>query len=511
MIKIDSKTNKSDKNLENQMKKVDLTYQQMMQYAKAMVNTPIDAIVKEASTKMIKRYSKETVRMYLEYPQKNEDKLRTLVDYLCTISPQFCRVIEYIPNMAIIAPLIIQNDNQYKGNKADKKKKEFLDMCDFTDTLDIKNISQNILKEVFKYGVYYGINVEGMYKNYTKKLNPNYCKIIGEGESGLEIAFDFGYFNGNEYILDNGYPPIFRKLFNDYKNGITPLEGLRLSSQWQPIPQDITVCIKYDLTNLSYSVPPYANIFSAIYDLEEYQSLNKAKVTAENYTLIGLKIPTINNSEQADNFTISSDFVDATTSQLENSLPDYMGYFTTPMDVTQIKASSPNDSKVDTVANAVRNLWNSSGFAESIFGVNNNNSGTLDYSIRVDEQQLFGLYRQLGRYFDYKLKPKYKNKFKLKLLEVTWFNLKSMVEYYKTESSLSVPVTIILPLLLGYEMGEVYNLNIMQNDIYNILEEWNCPKTSYTQDSGTVGAPIKPQDELTNSGDKTRENDSNNK
>ena len=504
-------TTKNDKQLETQIKQVQLTYQQMMQYAKAMVNTPIDAIVKEASSKMIQKYKKETVRAYLENPQKHEDKLRNLVDYLCTISPQFCRVIEYIPNMAIIAPLVIQKSNQYKEGKADKKKKDFLDMCDFTETLAIKNTSKNILKEVFKYGVYYGIEVEGTYNRYIKKLNPSYCKIIAEGEFGFVIAFDFSYFNSNEYILDNGYPPVFRKLYNDYKKGIRPLEGLKLQAQWQPLPEDITICIKYDLTNLSYSVPPYANVFSALYDLEEYQSLNKAKVTAENYTLIALKIPTINNSEQADNFSISSDFVDATTGQLEDSLPDYMGFFTTPMDVTTIKASSPNDSKVDTVSNAVKNLWNSSGFAESIFGVDNSNSGTLSYSIQVDEQQLFGIYQQLGRYFDYKLKDKYKNKFKLKLLEVTWFNLKNMIDFYKTEASLSVPLTIVLPLLLGYEMGEIFDLNVMQNDIYNILEDWNCPKTSYTQDSNEAGAPTKSDDEISSSGEQTRSNDSNNK
>ena len=109
------------------------------------------------------------------------------------------------------------------------------------------------------------------------------------------------------------------------------------------------------------------------------------------------------------------------------------------------------------------------------------------------------------------MKDKYKNKFKLKLLEVTWFNLKNMIDFYKTEASLSVPLTIVLPLLLGYEMGEIFDLNVMQNDIYNILEDWNCPKTSYTQDSNEAGAPTKSDDEISSSGEQTRSNDSNNK
>ena len=146
---INNNLQQDNEQLKKQVEAVKLTYDQMQKYAKAMVNTPIDKIVRTAYQKMIQKYSKETVSTYLSFPIKYENKLRELVDYLCNISPQFTRLVEYIPNMAIIAPLITQKSSLYK-NKTDKKLKDFLDMCDYIDMLDIKNISNKVLKEIFK-------------------------------------------------------------------------------------------------------------------------------------------------------------------------------------------------------------------------------------------------------------------------------------------------------------------------------------------------------------------------
>jgi hypothetical protein len=486
---------------------------QILKYAKAMTNVPLDSVVSTSQkNKMMKKYDKDTIRMYLEKPSNYEVKLREVIDYLCTISPQFCRLIEYVPNMALIIPFVKQNMRQYKNRtKSNKAKTDYEKMCDYYDTLDIKSTSIKILKDVFKYGIFNGIEVQGVYSTYIKKLEPSLCKIVSEGEIGLGIAFDFSYFNGNTYVLENSYPSIFKKLYQDYQKGVKPFS--HLGTNWQPLPVESTVVIKYDLTNLEYSVPPYVNIFSALYDLEEFQSLNKAKVTAENYTLIGLKIPIKKNPNGEDDFEISNDMIDATTDQLEMSLPPYMGYFTTPTEIETIKASTSGDNKVDNVANAVKNVWNAMGFAESIFGVDNNNSGTLDYSIRVDEQILFPLYRQLEKYWGFKFKQNFKNNFKLELLNITWFNLEKMIGYYMQQAQFSIPIAMILPLLLGFEISDINDMADMQEQIFEIYEKWKPLMSSNTTAGDVTNQSGRPKktDGLSNEGDQTNNNDSNNK
>ena len=72
---------------------------QYLNYAKAMVNVPLEQIVKSTKSTMLQKYSKDTIKTYLESPAKYENKMREVVDYLCTISPQFCRIIEYVPKI----------------------------------------------------------------------------------------------------------------------------------------------------------------------------------------------------------------------------------------------------------------------------------------------------------------------------------------------------------------------------------------------------------------------------
>lgn len=454
---------------------------EMLNYAKAMVNMPLESIVKTTKSKLLQKYDKNTIKGYLENPTKFEGKMREVVDYLCTISPQFCRIIEYLPNMALITPFVKQNLFLYgNGENKGNKEEDFANMCLYYDSLNIKGTAFEILKEVVKYGVFFGIEVEGVYSTFIKKLDPNLCKIIGIGEAGYSIAFDFSYFDSNEFILENSYPKVFKTLYNTYKSGKKPLEGLNLQAKWQPLPDEIVVAIKYDTTNLDYSIPPYLNVFSKLYLLDEYEALNLAKTTAENYTLIALKIPRNEKDGKVDNFLVSGDMMDMSTAVLDASLPDYMGYFTTPADIEVIKASSASDKTVDTVDRATKTVWNSIGLSEVLFGVENTTEGTLSYSIKADEQQLFKLYRQIERYYDYKFKANFKNAFKFKLLDTTWFNIDELFNRFMSASQFSVPVAVIIPLLLGFEISDIDDLAVYQDEIFDIYNKWKALQSSYT-------------------------------
>jgi hypothetical protein len=251
-------------------------------------------------------------------------------------------------------------------------------------------------------------------------------------------------------------------------------------------------------------------VYSKLYLLEEYEALNLAKTTAENYTLIGLKIPR-NNDGKVDSYLISNDMLDATTFMLDDSLPDYMGYFTTRTDIEVVKASSASDKSVDTVDRATKTMWNSVGLSEALFGVENTNSGTLSYSVKADEQQLFPIYRQIERHYDYKLKDKFKNNFKFKLLDTTWFNISDMMDSYLSASQFSVPVAIIIPLLLGFDMSDINDLVLYQEEIFDIYNKWKALQSSYTTSSEEVGRPKADDSNMNESTTNSRENDSNNK
>ena len=187
-------------------------------------------------------------------------------------------------------------------------------------------------------------------------------------------------------------------------------------------------------------------------------------------------------------------------------LPEYMGYFTTPTDIEVVKASSANDKSVDSVDRATKTMWNSVGLSETLFGVETTNSGTLSYSVKADEQQLFPIYRQIEKHYDYKLKEKFKNNFKFKLLDTTWFNIKEMFDYFMSASQFSVPVAIVVPLLLGFDMSDINDLSMYQEEIFNIFENWKALQSSYTT-SDDGGRPKTDDANLNETTTNNRENE----
>lgn len=479
-----------------------LTIDEIKKFAQAG-SIPLDGLVSSKTRrKMMKKYDREAIETYIENPQANEAKLREIIDFLITESPQFAKLLLYMPSMAVITPFLKQRLGNYSDKKEDKKRSDYYKIANYADDLNMKETGYKILVDVYRYGIFYGIETSD---DYVKKLNPDYCKIIGESKTGLEIAFDFSFFDGNEYILDNAYPKVFRKLYNDYKAGKVPLEGLKLQAKWQPIPLDITFVVKYDPSNLLYSIPPYINIFSFIYDIDEYRSIVKIGEESRNYTLIGLKVPQLPNAQTSDQFAVSTDMIDATCIALEDSLPDNIGYFISPgMEINTVRANENSTSSTDLVNNAVKNMWSAVGVSDTLFGIENTTGTTLSFSIKTDENELFQLYRQLERHWNYKVKSKNKN-FRLMLLDTTQFNLKDMVEMFSSQASLGIPVALAIPTLLGMDLSDVQDLSAMQ-EMLDIYESWRPLQSAYqTSSNDNGGRPKNDDKDLTESGNKSRD------
>lgn len=71
---------------------------------------------------------------------------------------------------------------------------------------------------------------------------------------------------------------------------------------------------------------------------------------------------------------------------------------------------------------------------------------------------------------------------------------------------------MILPLLLGFDIEDIEDMSRMQEEIFDIFEKWKPLMSSYTAtDSNEGGAPEKDSEDLTASGEQTRENESNSK
>ena len=79
-----------------------LTRDEIMKFAQAG-SIPLDGLVSSKTRrKMMKKYDRESIETYLANPQANESKLREIMDFLITESPQMAQLVSYIPNMSMI-------------------------------------------------------------------------------------------------------------------------------------------------------------------------------------------------------------------------------------------------------------------------------------------------------------------------------------------------------------------------------------------------------------------------
>src|SRR5690606_9425655 len=101
-------------------------------------------------------------------------------------------------------------------------------------------------------------------------------------EDGVfNYAFDFSYFDKNKKKLDQ-YPIEFTKKYEIYLKD--------RKNKWIELDSKNTICIKIN-EDLDYPIPPFSNLFEAVFDIEEYKELKKAKTKIDNYAVLIHKIP----------------------------------------------------------------------------------------------------------------------------------------------------------------------------------------------------------------------------
>ena len=106
--------------------------------------------------------------------------------------------------------------------------------------------------------------------------------------------------------------------------------------------------------------------------------------------------------------------------------------------------------------------------------------------------------------------------FKVKLLDVTAYNKEDVITQLTNAATLGLPTKMQLASVVGSSTPlDVAGLTFLENDILGLHEKWIPLNSSYTQ-SGTAtmgddegGRPESKDEDLSETGQSTRENDSN--
>lgn len=448
------------------------------------------------------KYTKEQIVRFLENPLSSQKELRKLSNYLYNVSPNYKRVILYFANIMRFDYIVEPYDINVNNFDRVKFEKQYMATLKIIENMNLSHEMQKVFKTCFREDVFYGYEHMTADAYFIQKLNSDYCRISSIEDGVFNFEYDFSFFDNKDNSVAK-YAPEFQEKYTKYQSN-------KSKFRWQELKAEKTICMKVN-DDIDYPIPPLNSVFEALFDIEETKRMSTIKSKMDNYMILTQQIPIDDKKSEANQFLIDLDTAIAFHNKATESLPDEVGLITSPMKIEAIKLER-RKTDVDEVAKSERAYYAAAGVSQLLFNGNSTTSTSLSKSVITDEQIAFALLKQVERWLNRKLKYINKSfKFRVKFLETTDFNHAEVTDRYLKAAQYGVPVIQELAASLGLSPSALINKTFLQNEILNLPIKLIPLSSSHTQsgDSTSNGAPTKSDDDLSESGEQTRENEGN--
>ena len=461
-------------------------------------------------------YSKDNLRSYLQNPstEANQKNLRNLSEFLYTVSHVYRRLVlnkanQFDAKSYIVYPKL--NDN---GEVEESSYQNYIKTSNYVQGMHLDTqIRKCLIKAWLDDVVYcfcYGNPEDDLF--FLHILDPDYCKIssVDYYSGKINFAFNFSFFDGSNSFYLDVYDPVFKKMYNSYKSD----SKLR----WQELPPEQTFCLKINEENLDYGVPPLSGLFNSLIDLVDLSQIQAVKDELSAYKLIWAKIDTISGSKEVDDFQIDLELANQFYQKLQSVLPEGVAFGMSPMDLNDItfEADAANDTNV--VNKALTNLIETNG--DIVLNSNKiTNSTSFRYAMMSESMTAMAVVSQFNVWVNFYIK----NNFNVEDVIVEFSDVS---KYFKDDkidqllklSQYGIPIKLQLMSLLGVNPAQTRSLEYIEDKLGLAKTKWIAPLVSSNVQSGNVengdgsnGAPTKPDNELTDEGEASRDKDTNQK
>lgn len=441
--------------------------------------------IKDGDHTSMSRYDIEDINRWLQNPNKYEEELRKLSNFLYDTNPIYKLIIRY---MALLPKYRWHLSIDAYGNKnPDKVKQNFIKAC---NQIEKMNLPLELMKAsliAYKNDFFFGYEIETKNDYFIFALDNKYCKPSSI-ESGIyNFQFDFSYFDNCEKVL-NDYPIEFKQKYTIYKSN-------KRDKRWQELDSKKSVCFKINIET-AYPMPIFSGMFPSLYDLEDYKQLKKERAKNDNYLLLHQLIPMDDKVPDLNKFLIDLDlaayFHDAATT----SLPNGIEVVTSPMELTAVKTEKTKNDN-DYVVEALRDVYDSGGISQFLFNSDKSTSVGLNKSVNTDEEIAFALLRQMETWVNRKLKQMFNFKCKFSFLDVTIFNQNEVFEEKLKSAQYGFSTKFEVAATMGMTPLDVLNNATLENDIFGLHEMFIPLSSSHTQSGDSEGgAPEKSDNEV---------------
>jgi len=493
--------------LEAKMKEKDERVQfaeAMEKFAKVVQKRTVNNLQKNSSATRaasFSTYTKENIIQWLQNPSANEKNLRNASIYLYLSSMHYQRLINYYSGLYtwsyVISPLGFDK-TKLAGKKAENFKKQYLKVAHDLEIMNLPETCRTLMNVALREGAYYGVRISDGTGSFIQRISGDICKISSMVDGVFLYSVDMSQIGKDKLEF---YPKVVQDLYAEYEKD---------KIKWKEIPMDVSVCIKADPSIIEYSIPPFGAVMPSLYTIANAISLQETKDELNNYKMIAGEVPIDNNGKPL----IGWDMYLKYYTQLENAVGDGVGLAISPFTLKSFDfEQSGSTAEIDNVSRAIDNYWTTAGTSGLLHGVSNNTSGVTKLAIQNDENYVLGIVQQIERMLNLYLKTHFSgtNKFKITLLPITIYNRNEFIEMYKGAVAFGLAKSHYAA-ALGITQADVEGLSYLENDVIQIDELLKPMVNSHNASSDELsrqGRPESSDDELSDSGEQTRDNDSN--
>lgn len=436
------------------------------------------------NTGTTKAYTKENVQTYLANPRRYTKELVDMSSNLYVASPHYRRVINYFAKLStldyIVEPYGISTD------KINEKPfiSGFQKTIDYLEMMNLKHEMKKVLQVAWVRDAFYGYEHEGKNSYFIQQLPNEYCAISSIEDGVFNFSFNLAFFDRNAAQLEM-FPKDFKKLYNKFLNGSI--------GAWAELDPTKTICIKIN-EELDYDIPPFVGIFPSIFDIEDYKALKKTKETLDNYKFIVQKIPIRENSERNNDFLLDLTMVTNFHNKSNDTIPETIGLLTVPFEIETIDFKA-NVSERNAVWEAEHEFYSSVGTSSLLFNGDNASQANLQKSIKVDEQEAFGVVRQIERWVNRKIKYMIKGayKFRCKFLDISIFSRDEYVDQLLKNAQFGIPVKMMLCSALGLVPSQATAMAYLENTVLGLVDLFVPLQSAHTQSGKETGTKTREQ------------------
>ena len=389
--------------------------------------------------------------------------------------------------------------------------KEYERVVNIVTNMHMETQIYKLMLSLWKNGVVYGYiygDPEGEGSFYIHVLDPDYCKIsCASYDNGvLGFLFDMTYFNSNVEQLEY-YDKEFQTLYKQYQND---------NVKWKQLPIERTICLKIDLDNLDYSIPPLSGLLEQIISLTDLQAAQDEIDSLQNYKMVWGKLDTISGTKSPDDFAVDLDLALAFMKKINAALPENVAYALSPLDLDTIEFKDNDASDSNVLSKAYSNVIESNG---SIIMNSNKitNSTAFKLAMKVECEDAMAPTTQLNAWLKFYLKYNHNvETITVEFSDISPYFMDDEIEKYTKLAGLGLPIKSELSSMINANPQKSFGMDFLERQLLKLgIERWNNPLVSSAVQSGNPsdsgGAPKKEDGDLSDEGEATRDGNKNDK